>query len=67
MKRLKRIVTLTMTLLLISTLAQATVFETIDGLKYSLDTLNNEASLITNNHIFRSDIVIPEKITSGGK
>jgi len=57
-----------MTLLLVSTLAQATVFETTNGLKYSLDTLKNEATLVTNgSRGYSGDIVVPEKITSGGK
>ena len=67
MKRLKLIFTLTLTFLLISTLAQASVFETINGLKYSLDTLKNEASLVANSPGYSGDIVVPEKITSGGK
>ena len=68
MKRLKRIYTFTMTLLLVSTLAQANVFEKINGLKYSLDTLKNEATLVADSsRDYSGDIVVPENITSGGK
>ena len=68
MKRLKRIYTLTLTFLLISTLAQATVFETINGLKFSIDTLKNEATLVTNGSKgYSGDIVVPEKIAFNGK
>ena len=56
-----------MTLLLINTLAQATVFETINGLKYSIDTLKNEASLVANSPRYSGDIVVPEKITFESK
>ncbi len=56
-----------MTLLLVSTLAQATILATINGLKYSIDTLKNEATLIADSSKdYSGDIVVPNKITSGG-
>jgi hypothetical protein len=68
MKRFTQFSTLTLITLLISTLAQATVFDTVNGLKYSIDTLKNEASLVENSlGGYSGDIVVPEKITSGGK
>ncbi len=67
MKRLKRIFAITMTLLLISTLANATGFETINGLKYLIDTEKNEATLVANSPKYSGDIIVPERITSSDK
>ena len=67
MKRLKLIINLTMTLLLITILAQATGFDTINGLKYLIDTEKNEATLVANDPVYSGDFIVPEKITSYGK
>ncbi len=49
-----------MILLLITTLAQATGFETINGLRYLIDSEKNEASLIPNDTLY-SGILLSDK------
>jgi hypothetical protein len=67
MKRLKLIITYTMSLLLISTLAQASDFETINGLKYIIEQENDKAILFANDPVYSGDIIIPEKVTFDGR
>ena len=67
MKRSTHFYAFTFALLLVSTLAHATSIETINDLKYLIDTEKNEATLIAKSPNYSGDIIVPEKITSDGK
>ena len=67
MKRSTHFYAFTFALLLISTLAHATSSETINGLKFLIDTEKNEATLVADSLNYSGDIIVPEKITSGSK
>ena len=66
MKRSTCFFTFVFALLLMSTLAQAQVFEIINGLRYLIDTENKEAHLVPNIPVYSGDIVVPEKIAYNG-
>jgi len=66
-KRLIHFFAFTFALLTMGTEAQATGYETINGLRFLINTETKKASLVANNPVYSGDIVVPEKITSGGQ